>query len=141
MEVEAMARYHMDIIVIVVNNGGVYRGIDCSPSFSSSNSDKTTARKPIWDEDPRRGALSLPTTALSYHTQYSTLGTVLGAKGFEVWGVGDGTDAEGGVVGENEGRLNVELSTINPNYTINNHGRMSSEGSLSRLALIMRGSA
>ena len=92
MEIETMARYHMDIIVIVVNNGGVYRGIDYSPSSSS-----TPPRKPTWDEDPRRQALSLPTTALSYRTQYSTLGTALGAKGFEVWGVGDGTDAEGGV--------------------------------------------
>ena len=92
MEIETMARYRMDIIVVVVNNGGVYRGIEYSPGKES--------HLPKWEEDPRRGELTLPTTALSYHTDYAAMAEGLGARGVRVWGRGDGSSAAGGVEGE-----------------------------------------
>lgn len=96
MEIETMARYHMDIIIVVINNGGVYRGIEYAPKI---NPNSTEAGKKQWETDPRRESLTLPTTALSYHTQYATLGDALGAKGFQVWGLGDGSDGASGIEG------------------------------------------
>ena len=97
MEIETMARYHMDIIVIVINNGGVYKGIEYSGEGSSGASIPGGPVIPTWSSDPRRDTITLPTTALSHHTQYATLGNALGAQGFQVWGVGDGSDANSGV--------------------------------------------
>lgn len=97
MEIETMARYHMDIIVIVINNGGVYKGIEYTDDGSSGSSTPGGPVIPTWSSDPRRDTITLPSTALSHHTQYATLGNALGAKGFQVWGVGDGSDASGGI--------------------------------------------
>ena len=92
MEIETMARYRMDIIIIVINNGGVYRGIEYS--------DTTGTHFPKWEEDPRRSQLTLPTTALSWHTDYAAMADGLGARGVRVWGRGDGSNAVGGVEGD-----------------------------------------
>lgn len=97
MEIETMARYHMDIVVIVINNGGIYRGIEYTGEGGSESRGSVIS---TWSSDPRRDTITLPTTALSHHTQYATLGNALGAKGFQVWGVGDGSDANGGVEAE-----------------------------------------
>ncbi|KAF8477407.1 thiamine pyrophosphate enzyme, N-terminal TPP binding domain-containing protein [Kalaharituber pfeilii] len=128
MEIETMARYHMDIIIVVVNNGGVYRGVNYSPKSrhsrpsSSSFSDSTDpfpAETATWKADPRRHTMTLPSTALSYHTRYSVLAEALGAWGIEVWGAGDGSnglslkthDSQGG---ENAaGAAGVEAKLVN----------------------------
>ena len=41
----------------------------------------------------------LPTTALSYHTDYAAMAEGLGARGVRVWGRGGGSSAVGGVEG------------------------------------------
>lgn len=84
MEIETMARYHMDIIIVVINNGGVYRGISYSSESAGSS-----PKLPKWEDDPRRESMTLPTTALSWHTDYSRLGEALGAKGVKIWGGGE----------------------------------------------------
>ena len=61
MEVETCCRYGLNTVIFVINNNGVYSGLE-------------------------RGAYTtpLPTTALGFETRYDTLGTALGAKGILV---------------------------------------------------------
>ena len=63
MEVETCVRYGLNTVVFVINNNGVYSGLEQSAYEKS---------KP------------LPTTALGFETRYDTLGTALGAKGILV---------------------------------------------------------
>jgi len=74
-ELETMARYRLPVIVLVMNNGGVYHGIsdDADPSYSRR-----------WSSDLRREAAALPSTALGYETEYHKVAEGLGAKGYRV---------------------------------------------------------
>jgi 2-hydroxyacyl-CoA lyase 1 len=74
-ELETMARYRLPVIVLVMNNGGVYHGIsdDADPSYSRR-----------WTSDLRREAATLPSTALSYETEYHKVAEGLGARGYRV---------------------------------------------------------
>ncbi|KAL7273416.1 hypothetical protein RUND412_003732 [Rhizina undulata] len=71
-EVETMSRFHLPIIMIVMNNGGVYHGI----------SDNTEGYKDSWEKDERRGNVGLPSTALGFETDYSKLAEALGGRGW-----------------------------------------------------------
>ncbi|KAJ1905507.1 hypothetical protein IWQ60_012269 [Tieghemiomyces parasiticus] len=64
MEIETAARTHLPLIVIVVNNNGIYHG------FSDD------------EYRSRAAAHNLPSTALSPGTRYDLLGEALGAQGF-----------------------------------------------------------
>jgi 2-hydroxyacyl-CoA lyase 1 len=90
MEVETMARYHMDVLIFVMNNGGVYHGENypltsdpTSPAPPSSSSVLVSASE-SWQEDPRRSKATLPPTALSYGTRYDIMAKALGGEGYHV---------------------------------------------------------
>lgn len=73
-EIETMARYRLPIIVVVMNNGGVYHGIaDNTDTFTQS-----------WEADERRVDGRLPSTVLGFETEYHTVAEGLGAKGWRV---------------------------------------------------------
>ncbi|KAI5857729.1 thiamine pyrophosphate enzyme, N-terminal TPP binding domain-containing protein [Tricharina praecox] len=73
-EIETMARYRLPIIIMVMNNGGVYHGI----------SDDTTEFREVWEKDERRLEGTLPSTALGFETEYDVVARGLGAKGWRV---------------------------------------------------------
>jgi len=73
-EIETMARYRLPIIIVVMNNGGVYHGI-------SDNSDEFGK---LWEKDERRREGTLPATALGFETGYEVVARGLGAKGWRV---------------------------------------------------------
>lgn len=76
MEIETMVRYKMDILVFVMNNGGVYHG----ERYSSDGQ----AARDAWKKDARRDQASLPPTALSHETAYHAVAEGLGATGITV---------------------------------------------------------
>lgn len=76
-EIETMSRYKLPIIVVVVNNGGVYRGTsDNSPSWGTD----------VWEADPegKRASVLLTSTALGFETAYHTVAEGLGGRGWRV---------------------------------------------------------
>lgn len=76
-EVETMSRYRLPIIVVVVNNGGVYRGTsDNSPEWGTE----------VWEADleGKRAGAVLPSTALGFETAYHTVAEGLGGRGWRV---------------------------------------------------------
>lgn len=75
-EVETMSRYRFPIIIVVVNNGGVYRGV----------SDNTPGWGQVWEEDGegRRKEVLLSSTALGFETAYHTVAEGLGGRGWRV---------------------------------------------------------
>ncbi|KAF8541168.1 thiamine pyrophosphate enzyme, N-terminal TPP binding domain-containing protein [Trichophaea hybrida] len=73
-EIETMARYKLPIIIVVMNNGGVYHGI----------SDDTSSYGEQWEKDERREQGMLPSTALGFETAYEVVARGLGAKGWRV---------------------------------------------------------
>lgn len=75
MEIETMARYKMDVLLFVINNGGVYHGdADTSDDWQELQC-KTTS-----NDQPR----GLRSTSLSYATHYEALATACGGTGFFV---------------------------------------------------------
>ncbi|CCX10700.1 thiamine pyrophosphate enzyme, N-terminal TPP binding domain-containing protein [Pyronema domesticum] len=78
-EIETMARYRMPVVIVVMNNGGVYHGI----------SDNTDSYGGEWEKDSRRQQGRLPSTALGFETEYHKVAEGLGARGHRV------TDEEG----------------------------------------------
>ena len=67
-EVETMARYNMDVLIFVINNGGIYHG-DCEDSDQ-------------WLKLQERG--SLRSTSLGYEVKYEKMAEMCGGKGFLV---------------------------------------------------------
>ncbi|KAL8903235.1 MAG: hypothetical protein Q9171_007470, partial [Xanthocarpia ochracea] len=85
MEVETMARYGMDVLVFVINNGGVYHGdaddegrwmelrdVTLGSSASSGGNADTGG------EEKKKG---LRSTSLSFGTRYEDLATMVGGLG------------------------------------------------------------
>lgn len=91
MEIETMARYHMDIIIIVINNGGVYRGVNygLTGRKSAPEGDLFHEEESAWINDARRDTMTLPSTALSYGSRYALIADALGGRGYEVRGTGE----------------------------------------------------
>jgi 2-hydroxyacyl-CoA lyase 1 len=67
-EVETMARYNMDVLIFVINNGGIYHG-DCEDSDQ-------------WLRLQERGGLR--STSLGYEVKYEKMAEMCGGKGFLV---------------------------------------------------------
>ena len=75
MEVETMGRYGMDVLIFIINNGGVYHGdADSIEEWQHLQSNTTTA-----DQSP-----GLRSTSLSYATRYEALATACGGAGYFV---------------------------------------------------------
>lgn len=60
MEFETATRYNLPIVVIIINNNGIFMGVD---ELGKQNKD-------------------IPVTALNPDTQYEKLGEAFGAKGY-----------------------------------------------------------
>lgn len=86
MEVETMARYGMDVLIFVINNGGVYHGdandrraweklqeATVAPHVSPKN---TSSERP-------EGNKGLRSTSLGFETRYQDLATMVGGLGLE----------------------------------------------------------
>lgn len=70
-EVETMARYRLPVIIIVMNNGGVYHGV------ADEEKEYEQVRGKI-------GGEGLPSTALSFETKYADLAVALGGRGWRI---------------------------------------------------------
>ncbi|KAI9848956.1 MAG: hypothetical protein M1837_005845 [Sclerophora amabilis] len=74
MEIETMARYGMDVLVFVVNNGGVYHG-------DSASADEWLAMQQATTSGKARG---LRSTSLGWEVGYEKLAEACGGLGFLV---------------------------------------------------------
>jgi len=69
MEVEVAKRYHLPIVFIVLNNNGIYEGLESMDD-------------PKYHQSTRSAALSLPPTSLSFDTHYEKIIEAFGCPGF-----------------------------------------------------------
>lgn len=76
MEIETMARYQMDVLIFVMNNGGVYHG-------DSDTSEEWLSRQRASVEG-QGGAAPLRSTSLGWEVGYEKLAEACGGKGFFV---------------------------------------------------------
>lgn len=80
MEVETMARYGMDVLIFVINNGGVYHGdADDQHSWEELQQSTLSARAASAE-----GSKGLRSTSLSFGTSYQNVATMVGGLGLEV---------------------------------------------------------
>ncbi|EXJ57031.1 hypothetical protein A1O7_07375 [Cladophialophora yegresii CBS 114405] len=68
MEIETMARHNMDVMIVVMNNSGIYKG------------DALT--KGEWDQMQRQTTHGLRSTSLLYETRYEKLAEMVGGRGW-----------------------------------------------------------
>ncbi|KAL8731100.1 MAG: hypothetical protein Q9166_003628 [cf. Caloplaca sp. 2 TL-2023] len=74
MEVETMARYGMDILIFVINNGGVYHG-------DADDEDNWRKLQDATLGNESRGDKGLRSTSLSFGTRYENLASMVGGLG------------------------------------------------------------
>ncbi|KAF2146510.1 uncharacterized protein K452DRAFT_218884 [Aplosporella prunicola CBS 121167] len=89
MEIETMARYRMDVLVFVVNNGGVYHGDSDSAEEWVRLQEATlnphgAAGKDGADPSSRQPQPHLRSTSLGYEVRYEKLAQACGGLGFFV---------------------------------------------------------
>lgn len=77
MEVETMARYGMDVLIFVMNNGGVYHG-------DSDSAEEWTKMQQNTLDGNVSGATKLRSTSLGYEVRYEKLAEACGGKGYFV---------------------------------------------------------
>ncbi|KXL50106.1 hypothetical protein M433DRAFT_72840 [Acidomyces richmondensis BFW] len=75
MEVETMARYGMDVLIFVMNNGGVYHGHADSQEEFERQREATKRAQPVD---------GLRSWSLGYETKYEMLADAVGGKGYLV---------------------------------------------------------
>lgn len=76
-EVETMARYGMDILIFVINNGGVYHG-------DSADSDAWLAKQQNTIKGNTQGGLGLRSSSLGWEVGYEKVAEMCGGKGYLV---------------------------------------------------------
>ncbi|KAL8658731.1 MAG: hypothetical protein Q9226_000802 [Calogaya cf. arnoldii] len=76
MEVETMARYGMDILIFVINNGGVYHGDADDEGRWKELQDAT-----LGSGNPGKEEKGLRSTSLSFGTRYEDLANMVGGLG------------------------------------------------------------
>ncbi|GAB7356175.1 hypothetical protein MBLNU459_g6765t2 [Dothideomycetes sp. NU459] len=77
MEVETMARYQMDVLIFVMNNGGVYHG-------DSDTADEWLARQTKSVQGDTTQGEGLRSTSLGWEVKYHDIAAACGGKGFLV---------------------------------------------------------
>ncbi|KAL8849778.1 MAG: hypothetical protein Q9221_005261 [Calogaya cf. arnoldii] len=77
VEVETMARYGMDILIFVINNGGVYHGDADDEGRWKELQDATL----LGSGNPDKEEKGLRSTSLSFGTRYEDLATMVGGLG------------------------------------------------------------
>jgi 2-hydroxyacyl-CoA lyase 1 len=77
MEVETMARYQMDVLIFVINNGGLYRG-------DSDTSEGWTHRQKVTVDGRTAERVGLSATSLGFETRYDKIAEMAGGIGFVV---------------------------------------------------------
>lgn len=97
MEVETMARYNMDVLIFVINNGGVYHGDAddetswtelqrstlSSPSSPSSSPIINPPTSPPTPPPPSNNNKGLRSTSLSFQTRYQALASMVNGLALE----------------------------------------------------------
>ncbi|KAI4175224.1 MAG: hypothetical protein LQ343_001760 [Gyalolechia ehrenbergii] len=89
MEVETMARYGMDVLIFVINNGGVYHG-DADDVSSWNELQRSTLSSNQGKGEESKG---LRSTSLSFGTEYESLASMVGGLGISARTVGEVEDA------------------------------------------------
>ncbi|WP_420880838.1 thiamine pyrophosphate-dependent enzyme [Rhodococcus sp. (in: high G+C Gram-positive bacteria)] len=64
MEIETICRYRLPVVVLVFDNGGVYRGDEINPALGRSGADRAAALEPVRHAD--RGV-----RGVGYHAETS----------------------------------------------------------------------
>ncbi|KAI9677993.1 MAG: hypothetical protein M1817_005937 [Caeruleum heppii] len=80
MEVETMARYNMDILIFVINNGGVYHG----DSVSADEWLELQRASTNPEEGNTGGKKGLRSTSLGWEVGYEKMAEMCGGKGYMV---------------------------------------------------------
>ena len=87
MEVETMSRYGMDILIFVMNNGGVYHG-DSDTAEEWLKMQDTTRQQSIGTPSPAskgtEGSRGLRSTSLGFEVSYEKLAEACGGSGYLV---------------------------------------------------------
>ncbi|KAL8926856.1 MAG: hypothetical protein Q9208_002665 [Pyrenodesmia sp. 3 TL-2023] len=84
MEIETMARYGMDVLVFVINNGGVYHGdADDEESWTALQQSTLNVQEQGTVSKGRETKKGLRSTSLSYGTSYQNIATMVGGLGLE----------------------------------------------------------
>ncbi|KAL8648603.1 MAG: hypothetical protein Q9210_004893 [Variospora velana] len=84
MEVETMARYGMDVLIFVINNGGAYHGDADDREQWEELQQSTLSPHATSPSEAKEGANSgLRSTSLSFGTSYQNLATMVGGLGIE----------------------------------------------------------
>lgn len=92
MEVETMARHRMDIMIIVMNNSGIYKGDATDETVWKEMQTQTTTNNTVPANivagsglgPPARSRRGLRSTSLLYETRYEALADMVGGKGYLV---------------------------------------------------------
>jgi 2-hydroxyacyl-CoA lyase 1 len=77
MEVETMARYKMDVLIFVINNGGLYRG-------DSDTSQGWLERQQVTVDGGTADRAGLSATSLGFETRYDKIAEMAGGLGLVV---------------------------------------------------------
>ncbi|KAL8754462.1 MAG: hypothetical protein Q9184_005105, partial [Pyrenodesmia sp. 2 TL-2023] len=84
MEVETMARYGMDVLIFVINNGGVYHGdADDKESWTALQQSTLNVQGQGSISNAQEMNEGLRSTSLSFGTSYQNLATMVGGLGLE----------------------------------------------------------